>query len=181
MTNTTQFDEHMAYLTSPKRSKMQQQPIDDTWQLDTDGNEVDDFHDDDGNTTSNDMPTTTLSKQRKKIIVGVLVVSIIAIIVGAICIGVFMKEPNEDEKQQSNIDSIEMEGASDGSINKLPTPSPMIDSDIDASSSSSFFFANNDTSTVASDSPTLNPSQHLTESPSQNPTNHLQMHLLYNQ
>ena len=70
MTNTTQFDEHIAYLTSPKRSKMQQQPIDDTWQLDTDGNEVDDFHDDDCNTTSNDMPTTNLSKQRKKIVVG---------------------------------------------------------------------------------------------------------------
>jgi len=173
MTNTTQFDEHIAYLTSPKRSKMQQQqPIDDSWQLDTDGNEIDDFHDDDCYTKSNDMPTTTLSKQRKKIVVGVLVVSIVAIILGAICIGMFMKDSNHDEKQQSNnIDSLEMEGASDG-IGIVPTPSPMIDTD-DASSLSSFFFANNDTSTVTSDSPTLNPSQlSISESPTDVPSQH---------
>jgi len=150
----------------------QQQPIDDTWQLDTDGNEVDDFHDDDCNTKSNDMPTTNLSKQRKKIVVGVLVVSIVAIILGAICIGMFMKDSNHDEKQQSNnIDSLEMEGASDG-IGIVPTPSPMIDTD-DASSLSSFFFANNDTSTVTSDSPTLNPSQlSISESPTDVPSQH---------
>jgi len=144
----------------------QQQPIDDTWQIDANGIEVDDFHDD-CNTKSNVMPTTTLSKQRKKIVVGVLVVSIVAIILGAVCIGMFMKEPNNDEKQQSNnIDLLEIEGGI------VPTPSPMIDID-DASSLSSFFFANNDTSTVTSDSPTLNPSQlSISESPTDVPSQH---------
>jgi hypothetical protein len=82
----------------------------------------------------------------------------------------FMKEPNHDEKQQSNnIDSLEMEGASDSRIN-IPTPSPIDSDDATSSSSSSFFFENNDTSTsVASDSPTMNPSQHLTETPTKHP------------